>query len=728
MDKTRAGWQKHEKPLELAELLEQNFLRYDGKGEVPSQIHSYLSTNFKDLRNLHKDDPALRSKGKDRWYVPDPKKAEDLEKLRERALLREFEEYRESKQRRIKVFRLEAVRAGFKKAWQERDYPTIIAVAQKIPENVLQEDPKLLMWYDQAVTRSGRLAMRLSKVTIENFRGIERAEIDLERDVTVLVGENNTGKTSVLEALRLCLDVVKSDKTCNFTEYDVYRDQDFQDLVSSRPIVLTMSFLESEQHPWPEHVTQTLNDVIVGTDYSAIKLRVTARYDADGAELVQSWSFLDDADNEMVGKGGAIKDLRRLRPFFYQTALRAAKDQFHGQSTYWASFLRNKDIDDATRTALEEELLEVNRRIVDAHASFRDVVEEVKRISELVQVGRADAVTVDPAPADVYRVLRYTDVNLLTASNAKIPIRSHGEGTQSLSVLLLFSAYLKTRLQADVDRFAEPIIAIEEPEAHLHPNAVRAVWRLLRDLPGQKIMATHSGDILSEVPLEKVRRMNRNGTATECRAIPGGVLTPEESRKFNHHVRRNRGELLFARCWLLVEGETEVSVFSECSELLGIDLPGQGIRIVEYSQAGGPGIFLKVADAIGVKWHVVADNDDEGTKYADGAKGFLAGRQEANHITVLTQPNIDILLCCSGHGRPYRNGVGPQKVGELKAAVDTPEYWKQVYDIIKKARGFSKPAAALESIMLMRGVGRNGVPADVKEILERTTALVRGGQ
>jgi hypothetical protein len=87
--------------------------------------------------------------------VADPKKAEDLEKLRERALLREFEEYRESKQRRIKVFRLEAVRAGFKKAWQERDYATIIAVAQKIPENVLQEDPKLLMWYDQAVTRSG---------------------------------------------------------------------------------------------------------------------------------------------------------------------------------------------------------------------------------------------------------------------------------------------------------------------------------------------------------------------------------------------------------------------------------------------------------------------------------------------------------------------------------------------------------------------------------------------
>lgn len=153
--KELGGWEKFEKPLELLDLLQENFLRCDGKEEVPSQIHSYLSSNFKELRGLAKNDASLRAKAKDRWYVPDPRKAGDLEKLRERALLREFEDYRESKQRKLKVFRLEAVRAGFKRAWQERDYGTIIAVARKIPENVLQEDQKLLMWFDQAVTRSG---------------------------------------------------------------------------------------------------------------------------------------------------------------------------------------------------------------------------------------------------------------------------------------------------------------------------------------------------------------------------------------------------------------------------------------------------------------------------------------------------------------------------------------------------------------------------------------------
>jgi hypothetical protein len=165
------GWQKHEKPLELSELLEQNFLRYDGKGSIPPQIVSWLKQS-EQLRDIIQSElasgqstddngqlvtrnPQLVTRAKDRWYVPDPNKAGDLEKLREKALLKEFEDYRTSSQKRLKVFRLEAVRAGFKKAWQERNYATIITVARKIPENVLQEDPKLLMWYDQAITRSG---------------------------------------------------------------------------------------------------------------------------------------------------------------------------------------------------------------------------------------------------------------------------------------------------------------------------------------------------------------------------------------------------------------------------------------------------------------------------------------------------------------------------------------------------------------------------------------------
>ncbi len=150
-----AGWQKHEKLPELSEMLEQNFLCYTGTGDVPSQIHGYLSTNFKELRNLAKDHSVLRTKAKGRWYVPDPNKAADVEMRRTRALLREFEEYRQSPQKRIKIFRIEAVRAGFFQAHRDQDYDTIVSVAEKLPEAVLQEDQKLMLWYDTALTRSG---------------------------------------------------------------------------------------------------------------------------------------------------------------------------------------------------------------------------------------------------------------------------------------------------------------------------------------------------------------------------------------------------------------------------------------------------------------------------------------------------------------------------------------------------------------------------------------------
>lgn len=149
-----AGWKKHESKPELSSLLEDNFIQYDGIGEVPSQIHSYLSTNHKDLRGLDKSDSRLVAKAKDRWYVPDPNKAQDLEKKREKSLLKEFDEYIGATGRKLKEFRLEALRAGFKAAWSQKDYKTIIKVAQKIPEEALQEDEKLLLWYDQALTRT----------------------------------------------------------------------------------------------------------------------------------------------------------------------------------------------------------------------------------------------------------------------------------------------------------------------------------------------------------------------------------------------------------------------------------------------------------------------------------------------------------------------------------------------------------------------------------------------
>ncbi|MEI8088563.1 MAG: DNA methyltransferase [Opitutaceae bacterium] len=181
-----ASWKKWEARPELRLLLDQNFLCYDGVGEVPSQIHSYLSTQFKELRNLDKDHAQLRHKAKDRWYVPDPKKNIDVETLRNKRLLEEFWLYlpegyisaarnpdkaptlpgmaaatprpKVPRSKKLREVRTEAIRVGFKHCYQLKDYFTILAVADMLPESVLNEDEQLQMLYDNAALRSGASA------------------------------------------------------------------------------------------------------------------------------------------------------------------------------------------------------------------------------------------------------------------------------------------------------------------------------------------------------------------------------------------------------------------------------------------------------------------------------------------------------------------------------------------------------------------------------------------
>ena len=114
------------------------------------QLHQAKHEALPELRDLLEQ--SFLQDEVERWYVPDPNKASDLEQLRHRALMREFATYFEGK-KKLKQFRTEAVRAGFADAWAEREYATIVQVAERLPEKVLQEDPDLLMYYDNASLR-----------------------------------------------------------------------------------------------------------------------------------------------------------------------------------------------------------------------------------------------------------------------------------------------------------------------------------------------------------------------------------------------------------------------------------------------------------------------------------------------------------------------------------------------------------------------------------------------
>ena len=180
MQQLNASWKKFESRPELSLLLDQNFLKYDGHGEVPSQIHSYLSTQFRDLRNLPKDSAQLQGKAKDRWYVPDPAKAIDREEVRNKQLRKEFWDLcteagiarpsgptaqrtlplltptsaKKTGRKKLKEVRTEAVRLGFKECFAAKDYATILAIAGHLPANVIEEDEQLQMMHDMAEMRA----------------------------------------------------------------------------------------------------------------------------------------------------------------------------------------------------------------------------------------------------------------------------------------------------------------------------------------------------------------------------------------------------------------------------------------------------------------------------------------------------------------------------------------------------------------------------------------------
>ncbi len=130
-------------------------------------------------------------------------------------------------------------------------------------------------------------------------------------------------------------------------------------------------------------------------------------------------------------------------------------------------------------------------------------------------------------------------------------------------------------------------------------------------LPMQKILTTNSSDLLGAVPLHSIRRLVRKSDRTIATSVSQRSLSRDELRRIGFHIRFHRSGALFARCWLLVEGETEVWLFNELAHQCGYNLAAEGVHIIEFAQSGLKSL-IKVARAFGIDWHVVTDGDPAG--------------------------------------------------------------------------------------------------------------------
>jgi putative ATP-dependent endonuclease of OLD family len=525
--------------------------------------------------------------------------------------------------------------------------------------------------------------MQLRRLEIENFRGITK--LDLAIGVTtVLIGENNTGKTAVLDALRLALRSIKTRRGCAFEEYDFHLPAPNAEPSDSPAISIRLTFREDQPSEWATQQVAKLNRAkilqIDGAGRSLVILKVGARFDASSQDFIQDWEFQNPQGAALSGLSDtSLATLHSEVSYFYLSALRDASKQFEAKGPFWRPFLKESQLTPQRRAEIESKLAEVNELIVSSHTSFSQVVSSLKAVREVVSVanGTNDIVSIDAVPGRLFDMLSKAAVSINTMTGAKIPVGRHGEGTQSLAVLTLFNAYLQAWIQGD------PIVALEEPEAHLHPSAVRALWQLIEKIPGQKIISTHSGDLLSEIPPSAVVRLARVAGGLGAWPLANVSLTESQARHFRFHIRQARGELLFAKGWLLVEGESEVTLLPEIARILGINLERAGVRCVPFRQAD-IGLYLTLADGVGINWLTLTDNDQQGQSTIQKVRDKLNGRSEMRMLHVMPEDDLEQHLCMNEFGDIYENLLTTQTKQLVTVAKTDPTYWRQVTKAVSK--------------------------------------------
>lgn len=576
------------------------------------------------------------------------------------------------------------------------------------------------MIFDDAQPPGSKHGLRLTTVSIRNFRCIQELSVELD-DITVLIGENNSGKTAFLEAIRICLEQLHGRSRGTFQTYDYHLRDESSTPANADAIEIDLSFAEPDVDTWHDELVQELAEIILLRDDGCreIRFRLTSRFEQATEESSVQWAFLDDHANplpEQADPTGLLMSLQRLAPVFYLSALRDASRHFEASGRYWRTFLSESSIPQDDRRSLEKEFSALNRRVLDAHKPLAEVYSKLTDANKVIDFGAADAVAIDALPTKLFSLLSRTQVSLASRAGAKIPVERQGEGTQSLAVLMLFNAFLHSRL-SNFDPIAEPITALEEPEAHLHPSATRALMNLLQDLPGQRIVSTHSGDLLASAGALSVRRFAHRDGQIRAYRIKSDTLQPEQMRKFDFHVRRSHGELLFARCWLLVEGETEAVLLSGAAEALGLELERAGVRCVEYSQTD-VGMLANVANQLGIVWYCVVDDDSGRRKYETKVRQQLKSAAEDDRM-VFPYENVERFLCHNGFGSLYECRMSNQKPSPT-APKGTSDYWNQVLDALPN--GYSKPAVAVDAAIRMKA-RKNSVPRVLRAILEKVISL-----
>ena len=259
-------------------------------------------------------------------------------------------------------------------------------------------------------------------------------------------------------------------------------------------------------------------------------------------------------------------------------------------------------------------------------------------------------------PVRTAREIVATPISMGTLTSLKAALADRKPSSSKFLLSLLAGALLMSQGQRTIDTYSRPILVLEDIESRFHPTLLLNLWSILQTLPIQKIVTTNSAQFVSAISLHKLRRLCKQYYDVRCFQIGANVFSNDEERKIAFHVRMIRPSALFARCWLLVEGETEVWILNEIANILGLNLSCNGVQLIEFAQCGlNP--LIKLAQQLGISYHVLTDGDEAGRHYAQTVREFAGGASLADHLSVMPHVDIEHYLYTSGFANVYQRAA-----------------------------------------------------------------------
>ena len=460
--------------------------------------------------------------------------------------------------------------------------------------------------------------MRISRVQIENFRNFKHLDVETGSHL-VIVGENKVGKSNFLHALRLILDPSLPDSARRL------RIDDFWDgakpLDAETAISISVDLTDFEDNP--NHIA-LLSDYLI--EHSPMVSRLTYAF-FPKHDLETEPSKESDYDFSVYGADSPERlissDVRRRLPLDLLPALRDAESDL---SSWRRSPLRPL-LDSISSEMDDEEKLKLASEVSKAAAAIAKTTEVEslgssidKMMAALAGTTHAVSTSLSISPSDANQLIRtlriFVDGGVRSISDASL-------GSSNLIYLAL--KLLSVELEIKEKIRDHGFLAIEEPEAHLHPHVQRRVFRsFLRprshipaepdDLEPERtiLLTTHSPHIASVTPIDSLvlLRANESPSHSTAHSVLSAGLNKTETDDIERYLDVTRGEILFARGVILVEGDAEEYLVPTLAKLIGYDFDELGISVCSVSGTNFvPYVKLLGKQGLGIPFSIITDED-----------------------------------------------------------------------------------------------------------------------